>query len=71
MRTGKTEQAQVPAAEAPLDRGWRRPAQHVGGGEGAEPIQVYLKNFVLPEGGNPPMADVEWQASDEPPVRIR
>jgi hypothetical protein len=71
MRAGKTEQAQVRAAEALLDRGGGRPAHHVGGGEDAEPIQVYLKNFVLAEGDNPPMGDVEWQASDEPAVRIR
>jgi hypothetical protein len=71
MRTGKTEQAQVRAAEALLDRGWGRPAQHVGGSEDGEPIQIYLKNFVLPKGNNPPMGDAEWQASDEPAVRIR
>jgi hypothetical protein len=71
MRTGKTEQAQVRAAEALLDRGWGRPAQQVGGIEGGEPIQIYLKNFVLSEGDNPPMSDAEWQASDEPAVRIR
>jgi hypothetical protein len=71
MRTGKTEQAQVRAAEALLDRGWGKAAQHIGGNEGSEPIRVYLKNFVLPEGDNPPMGDAEWQASDEPAVRIR
>jgi hypothetical protein len=38
----------------------------MGGSEGGEPIQIYLKNFVLPEGDNAPMDDVEWQASDEP-----
>jgi Family of unknown function (DUF5681) len=71
MRTGKTEQAQVRAAEALLDRGWGKAPQHVGGSETGEPMQIYLKNFVLPEGDNPPMGDVEWQASDEPAVRIR
>jgi Family of unknown function (DUF5681) len=71
MRTGKTEQAQVRAAEALLDRGWGKAAQHIGGNEGSEPIRVYLKNFVLPEGDNPPMGDDGWQASDEPAVRVR
>jgi hypothetical protein len=71
MRTGKTEQAQVRAAEPLLDRGWGKAPQHVGGNEGGEPIQIYLKNFVLPEGDNPPMGDDGWQASDEPAVRIR
>jgi hypothetical protein len=71
MRTGKTEQAQVRAAEALLDRGWGKAPQHVGGSETGEPINVIIKNFVLPEGDNPPMGDVEWQASDEPAVRIR
>jgi hypothetical protein len=71
MRAGKTEQAQVRVAEALLDRGWGKASQHIGGSEGGEPIQIYLKNFVLPEDGNPPMGDAEWQASDEPAVRIR
>jgi hypothetical protein len=61
----------VRAAEALLNRGWGRPAQRVGGIEGGEPIQIYLKNFVLSEGDDPPMDDAEWQASDEPAVRIR
>jgi hypothetical protein len=54
-----------------LDRGWGKTPQHIGGSEGGEPIQIYIKNFVLPEGDNPPMGDAEWQASDEPAVRIR
>ena len=66
MRTGKTEQAQVRAAEALLDRGWGRAPQHIGGNGGGEPIQVYLKNFILPEedGG-------EAVETGDPPVRIR
>jgi hypothetical protein len=56
----------VRAAEALLDRGWGRAPQHMGGSEGGEPIQICLKNFVLPEGDNAPMDDVEWQGSDEP-----
>jgi hypothetical protein len=71
MRTGRTEQAQVRAAEALLDRGWGKASQHIGGSEDSEPIQVYLKNYVLPDGDNPPMGDDGWQASDEPAVRIR
>jgi hypothetical protein len=64
MRTSKTEQAQVRAAEALLDRGWGRPAQHVGGSEDGEPIQIYLKNYRF---------DRETGAveTDEPAVRIR
>jgi hypothetical protein len=38
---GQNEQAQVRAAEALLDRGWGRPAQHVGSSEGGEPIQIF------------------------------
>ena len=65
MRTGKTEQAQVRAAEALLDRGWGKAPQHVGGIEEGEPVQVYLKNYRFdPETG----AEVE---TDEPAVRIR
>jgi hypothetical protein len=66
MRTGKTEQAQVRAAEALLDRGWGRPAQQVGGSEDGGPIQIYLKNFTLPaeDGG-------EAVETGDPPVRIR
>jgi hypothetical protein len=64
MRTGKTEQAQVRAAEALLDRGWGRAAQQVGGIEGAEQIRVYLKRYVLTDDG------VE-EAVDEPEVLIR
>jgi hypothetical protein len=64
MRTGKTEQAQVRAAEALLDRGWGKAAQHIGS-EGNEPIRVYLKNYRFdPETG----AEVE---TDEAVVRIR
>jgi hypothetical protein len=37
------------AAEVILDRGWGRAPQHIGGSEGGEPIQIFLKNFVLPE----------------------
>ena len=40
MRTGKTEQAQVRAAEALLDRGWGKAAQHIGGSEDGEPVQI-------------------------------
>jgi hypothetical protein len=53
MRTGKTEQAQVRAAEALLDRGWGKAPQHVGGSEGGEPINVIIKNFVLPDDAEP------------------
>jgi Family of unknown function (DUF5681) len=53
MRTGRTEQAQVRAAEALLDRGWGRPAQHVGRNEAAEPINVIIRNFVLPGEADP------------------
>jgi hypothetical protein len=63
--------AQLKAAEVILDRGWGKGPQHVGGSEGGEPIQIYLKNFVLPEGDKPPEGDGGWQASDEPAVRIR
>jgi hypothetical protein len=59
------------AAEVILDRGWGKAPQHIGGSEGGEAIRVYLKNYVLPEVDNPPMGGAEWQASDEPAVRIR
>jgi hypothetical protein len=54
------------AAEVILDRGWGKAPQHIGGVEGGEPIQVYLKNFILPEedGG-------EAVETSDPPVRIR
>jgi hypothetical protein len=64
MRTGKTEQAQVRAAEVLLDRGWGKAAQHIGGNEGSEPIRVYLKNYRF----DPETGAVE---TDEPAVRIR
>jgi hypothetical protein len=35
------------------------------------PTEIYLKNYVLPEGDDPPMGDAEWQPPDEPAVRIR
>jgi hypothetical protein len=53
MRTGKTEQAQVRAAEALLDRGWGKAPQHVGGTESGEPINVIIKKFVLPDEADP------------------
>jgi hypothetical protein len=68
MRTGKTEQAQVRAAEALLDRGWGKASQHVGGIEDGEPVQIYLKNFIYPRDDDPMSVPVE---SDEPAVRIR
>jgi hypothetical protein len=71
MLHAQAESVRLKAAEVILDRGWGRAPQHIGGSEGGEPIQIYLKNFVLPEGGNPPMGDDEWLASDEPAVRIR
>jgi hypothetical protein len=71
MLHAQAESVRLKAAEVILDRGWGRAPQHMGGSEGGEPIQIYLQNFVLPEDGNAPMGDAEWQASDEPAVRIR
>jgi hypothetical protein len=41
------------AAEVILDRGWGRAPQHIGGSESGEPINVILKNFVLPDEADP------------------
>jgi hypothetical protein len=64
MRTGKTEQAQVRAAEGLLDRGWGKAAQHIGGSEGSDPIRVYLKNYR-------PDSKIGAVETDEPAVGIR
>jgi hypothetical protein len=63
MRTGKTEQTQVRAAEALLDRGWGKAAQHIGGSDGSEAIRVYLKNYRF----DPETGAVE---TNEPAARI-
>ena len=66
MLHGKAESVRLKAAEIVLDRGWGKAPQRIGGIEVDEPIQVYLKNFILPEedGG-------EAVETGDPPVRIR
>jgi hypothetical protein len=66
MLHAQAESVRLKAAEVILDRGWGKAPQHIGGVEGGEPIQVYLKNFILPEedGG-------EAVETSDPPVRIR
>jgi hypothetical protein len=53
-QNGKSEPAQVSAAQALLDRGWGKPAQPIDGdGEGGPiAIQAIVRKIVDPSGGS-------------------